>query len=126
MFDNIGKKIKTLAKVLVWIGIIAALVLGIVFLVISGDVHGSAKSTFVFSGLIFLIAGPFLCWISCFFIYGFGELIDKTCDIQAAIGGNGQQSDINLIQKQKKEKLDRVLRQGLITQDEYDKAMGQV
>ncbi|MBO4692915.1 MAG: magnesium transporter [Clostridia bacterium] len=76
MFSNIGKKIKKLATVLCWLGIIISIVCGIVAWVAADDEIGA---------LIFLVvavAGSLLSWISSFVLYGFGELIDKVTDIE--------------------------------------------
>ena len=71
-FSNIGKKIKTLAKVIFVILLIALPILGIVSIV-DGD---------VLYGCIMLILGPVIAWIASWFLYGFGELIDKVSDIE--------------------------------------------
>lgn len=71
MFDNIGNKIKTLAKVVCFIGIVSSLITGIVL--------GNLLSSGV--GLVIIILGCLLSWIGSFFTYGFGELIEKTTEI---------------------------------------------
>ncbi|MBR5942128.1 MAG: hypothetical protein IKZ81_02170 [Clostridia bacterium] len=84
MFNNIGKKIKTLAKVLCWIGIIGSFIGGIV-LAVSGA-SSSKKATdillLILFGLAAAIIGAFLAWISSFVLYGFGELVDSTQEIK--------------------------------------------
>jgi hypothetical protein len=72
MFDNIGGKIKILAQIFVWIGIIASVILG--FILCTTDVE--------WLGVICVFIGPLLCWISSMTLYGFGELIEKTCKIE--------------------------------------------
>lgn len=121
MFDNIGKKIKTLTKILVWIGIVASIIAGLALLIISGEARDYGQ--LIGLGLVFLIGGPFLSWVSSFFMYGFGELIDKTCDIQATVCSSNVEK-IDFIEQKRREKLDRLLKQGLITQEEYNKAIG--
>lgn len=74
MFSNIGKKIKTLATVIVWIGIICSVV--IAFAV-------SVETTFVI-GILYFIIGCLFSWISNFFVYAFGEIVDN-CEQQTAI-----------------------------------------
>ena len=73
MFENIGKKIKSLATILCWVGIIAYVIAAIITFYIDDDLIGI--------GFLLLIVGPLMSWVGSFFIYGFGELIDKTCDI---------------------------------------------
>lgn len=82
MFDNIGKKIKSLAKVLCWIGIIAYVIIAIILFILSEEVFWREPELCITLGFIFLIVGPLMSWINSFFMYGFGELIDKTCDIE--------------------------------------------
>ena len=66
MFDNIGGKIKNLAVISTWIGIIFSIILAIATWV--------CEFGFLL-GLIVLVVG-FLCsWIGSFLLYGFGELI---------------------------------------------------
>lgn len=127
MYNDIGKKIKTLAKVIAILGMIATVLLGLLS-IISFDNQFRAEEQaehmdMLVSYIILLILGPLLSWIAGFVLYGFGELVDKMCDIQAALGGN-KQSSANSVQKQKNKELDILLNQGLITQEEYDKTMG--
>ena len=68
MYDNIGSKIKTLAKVLCWIGIIGYIVLGIVLIFTSGFLIG------VLVGVV----GALLSWIGPFILYGLGQLIENS------------------------------------------------
>ena len=69
MFDNIGEKIKALAKVSCWIGIIIFVILG--FFIASID------EEFVILGIIIIVVGALICWISSFTLYGFGEIIEQ-------------------------------------------------
>lgn len=73
MFENIGKKIKSLANILCWVGIIAYVIAAIVMI--------STDEYLIGTGFLLLIVGPLMSWVGSLFIYGFGELIDKTCDI---------------------------------------------
>ena len=73
MFDKIGEKIKTLAKVVCVIGIVASVVYGIVSVKIDGFNIGSVSR-----GLLIAVAGSLISWISLFFIYGFGQLISNS------------------------------------------------
>ena len=137
MYNNIGKKIKILAKVFFWIGIAGSVISGIV-LMIQGKYEyavydyyyggyyneSSYDAVFILYGLLVMIVGSLLSWLSGFFIYGFGELVDKTCDIQAAVC-DGKSNVTDTANREKRLKLDRMLKQGLITQEEYDKVMGE-
>ncbi len=72
MYNNIGKKIKALAKVCCWIGIIAAVISGIVVMVAGYD------EIFILIGLLVMVAGGVLSWVSSFVLYGFGQLVDNS------------------------------------------------
>ena len=88
MFSNIGKKIKELAQVFCWIGIIASLISGIVVISIDDD-HALA-------GIMIIVIGALLSWISSFTLYGFGELIDQTQEINKKLSGEPKKySDTN-------------------------------
>ncbi|MBR3934300.1 MAG: hypothetical protein IKJ68_10400 [Clostridia bacterium] len=67
MFDNIGGKIKILAQVLCWLGVIASVICGFSIMVDSDDV-----------GFLIVVIGPLVSWVSSFFLYGFGQLIENT------------------------------------------------
>ena len=69
MFTNIGGKIKTLAQVVCWIGIICAVIFG--FLIMKNDEDA------MFLGFIIIVIGSLISWISSFTLYGFGEIIDQ-------------------------------------------------
>ena len=68
MFDNIGSKIKTLAIVCAWIGIIGSFIGGI-YVMAELDVG---------IGFLIMIAGSLVSWIGSFFMYGLGQLIENS------------------------------------------------
>ena len=99
MFNNIGRKIKTLAVVMCVLGIIASLALAIFIwssgsslsnLFDSGSSYSygsyyssrSARDTVstasILIGFVVLIVGCLFSWLGSFFTYGFGQLIEKT------------------------------------------------
>lgn len=73
MYENIGGKIKGLAKATFVVEAIAAVITGIVLMV--------DDENMIPFGLILLIAGPAIAWASSWLLYGFGELIDRVCEI---------------------------------------------
>lgn len=81
MFENIGKKIKTLAKAICYLGIAASIITATVLLIISSDMPWGGESLLVL-GLVLLFAGPIISWFSSFFMYGFGDLIDNSQEIK--------------------------------------------
>lgn len=84
MYNEIGKKIKTLAKVLTVLGIVASVIYGIVIL--------SFEQNW---GIIYILIMPFLIWVGSFVLYGFGELIEKVCNIEKKIGQRYPDQDAN-------------------------------
>lgn len=76
MFDNIGGKIKGLAYTVAVLGIIASVV-GAIVLWAANSYYNNTVGT----GFIVLIGGCIGSWVSGFFTYGFGELIDQQATI---------------------------------------------
>lgn len=71
MFENIGKKIKGLASVVFFVAIIGIYFIGINFL-----------AEDVLFGIFIIIIYSFSSWLLSCVLYGFGELIDKVCEIK--------------------------------------------
>lgn len=67
MFDNIGYKIKSLAKLLCWIGIAVSLGSGCYIF-----------RTNEWLGILIIVGGTLLSWLGNFILYGFGELVDNS------------------------------------------------
>ena len=79
MFNEVGKKIKGLAKGLFVVEAIGAVIAGIGVISEGGDS--------VIIGLLTMIIGPAVAWVCALLLYGFGELIDKVCDIEESTHG---------------------------------------
>lgn len=80
MFNNIGKKIKTLVMVVFVIGCIGAVITMVsIWLNIPNVSHynGGTGILLFFGGLLAGILAFLLSWIGSFFLYGYGELIDS-------------------------------------------------
>jgi len=75
MYSNIGGMIKSASTVFMWLGIIASAIAG-TFLLIGAEIA---------YGIGIMIAGPAVSWFSYLFMYGFGELIDKTAESNALL-----------------------------------------
>ncbi|MBE6763390.1 MAG: SHOCT domain-containing protein [Ruminococcaceae bacterium] len=71
MFDNIGGKIKGLAKFMTGVGIAASWCVCISFLVTGDEV-------FALIGVGIGIVGSLLSWVSAFLLYGFGQLVENS------------------------------------------------
>ena len=77
MFNNIGRKIKTLAKVICWICIVIFFIYGILIMIKGAP----------FLGILVFVLGSFISWIASFMTYGFGQLIENS-DILVSQGRN--------------------------------------
>lgn len=74
MFADIGGKIRSVAKMLCWIGIAFSVLAGLILMAQDSDL---APMGILTAGL-----GALFSWISSLFLYGFGELIVKVTDIE--------------------------------------------
>lgn len=70
MFNNVGGKIKAVAKVTAWIGIAICVIYGFVMLVSVEDM--------ALVGLLIMTVGSLASWISALVLYGFGHLIENS------------------------------------------------
>lgn len=130
MFENIGRKIKVLAQVVFWVGVIGSCVAGLVVLV-------KMESAI---GLLIMLGGGATALISGWLAYGFGELIDKTTEIAQnantlpkiqtaverksnnAVGDNNQSNNKSGVYVVSQEpSLEKWLAEGIISEEEYQK-----
>lgn len=86
MFNNIGSKIKSYAKVIFWIGVVLSIIAGIAIIGIAFASSSSVYAPFsfgrFFAGLIFAIIavciGVLISWINVLVLYGFGVLVENS------------------------------------------------
>ena len=71
MFNNIGQKIKSLAKVFFWIGVIGSAVSGVVMMTADDE-------AMIVFGVLTIVFGIMFSWVGNFFIYGFGQLVENS------------------------------------------------
>lgn len=79
MFENVGRKIKILAKIMCGIGICLSLIFSIMMLSVSAASTSSvsaAETTNRILGAVYLLVGPLVSYILSSLMYGFGELIE--------------------------------------------------
>ncbi len=121
MFENIGKKIKGSAIVFLWIGAITVLILWL-----------NTTRTIDIESLLGAICCIFAVVISSWCLYGFGEIIDKLGDIEkntrAASKQATEPTKNNKVQakndySERKNQLEQLRVQGLITEEEYQQAI---
>ena len=82
MFDNVGSNIKDGARIICWIGIISACIIGGMSIyngiTLQNDASGSASAVLVAQGIVILIAGSAASWVGSLLVYGFGELVENS------------------------------------------------
>lgn len=76
MFNNIGGKIKSLAKIVCWLGIISCIISGLPLIL-------TKQQPLVLVGIWIAVVGSLFSWISSFILYGFGELVENSAIIAA-------------------------------------------
>ena len=111
MFSNVGGKIKKLAVILCILGIIGSVVYAIICFT-----NSSRYQDLTLYGVLILVVGCLLSWISSFFVYGFGELIERTVSIDERLGrgGSGNRGSGN-----RADTLRQMRDDGLLTEEEY-------
>lgn len=95
MFQNIGKKIKTVAIVIMITGILLAVLGGLVAFFEEysvGNIFSAFLTFLTVAGL-----GILFSWLSVFILYGFGELVD-----QSMVMTQRQEEILRLLKEQKK------------------------
>lgn len=119
MFDNIGRKIKDVAQIVTWIGIVASIIGGII-------ITSTLKSPI---GILVMIVGPLISWLSSLTLYGLGQLIENT-DIIAGKMHPCAQDDGSCVQTRddtaiaaKTATINDLRKKGLITEEEYNQKM---
>ena len=126
MYDNIGKKLKGFAKTIFAICLIASVIGGIAIMAIDGDL--------AIIGIIVMAVGILVSWISTWFLYGFGEIVDKVCDIEkntrngSFVKTSSAASEIKSqvqtqIDNERIQKLENLRAEGLITEEEFQQAV---
>lgn len=79
MFDNIGGKIKALAKFITWLGIAGSAIAGIAIISSGSQMpRYYGDNTMAIPGLLTIVLGSLFSWLGSFLLYGFGELIEQT------------------------------------------------
>lgn len=129
MFDNPGRKLKLLAKILFCIEFSASILATIVLFGFSLESYGDEAGTFMGLSFAFLVMPIFLYVIN-LLIYSFGILIEKATKIES------KTSDIKLLLSEDSKKklpqikketeyvenLDKMLADGTINEKEYEEA----
>ena len=106
MFSNVGRKIQTLVKVLVWVAILAYVICGLLYMFseqvpvldeygrFTYDAEGNPMTKHVITfasfagGLAIMGLGFILSWVSGFFAFGFGKIVEWVEHPYIDNGGN--------------------------------------
>ena len=116
MYSNIDKKLKVMA--LVWFIVNASLSVlsGFILMLVE---HGDLFLT----GLLILLFGSFSALLSSWLIYGFAVLIANSNEtLRLARAKEFGTSAYSPEEKDRLEKIERLYEQGLITEEEYNRA----
>jgi hypothetical protein len=70
LYDNVGNKIKIIAKVTCWIGIIASIIGGLVCMGFGDEL--------IPIGLVVIFGGSIFSWLGSLGIYAFGQLVENS------------------------------------------------
>ncbi len=76
MFDNIGRKIKALAEILSWIGIVVFIIIGVL---VATEFNAPGV------GIAIAVVGFLVSWLSAFRLYGYGQLIENSEEIKLSL-----------------------------------------
>ena len=117
MYDNIGGKIKGFAKVSFIVAAIAEVITGIALMATDVDL--------ILYGLLILIVGPIIAWVSSWLLYGFGQLIENS-DIIAAEYNRKNEKHEKIVaknnerkQEQRKKAIKATIANPEISEDEF-------
>ncbi len=80
MFDNVGGSIKRIAKFACAVGIVCSIVLGIIVGSMWSETSRDGFGSFII-GVLIILVGSFMSWISVLCLYGYGELIENSAII---------------------------------------------
>ena len=94
-YENIGDKIKGLAQMVFVVEAIAAVITGIALMATDEDL--------ILYGLLVLIVGPIIAWVSSWLLYGFGQLVENS-DIIAAEYNRKNEKHEKVVEKNKERK----------------------
>ncbi|MEG0835493.1 MAG: hypothetical protein RR413_08605 [Christensenellaceae bacterium] len=77
MFSNVGEKLKKLAKVLMWGGIIFSVIYGVFIMAgmpVAEGMENVGKGASIISGILTMILGAFMSWVSSWAVYAVGQI----------------------------------------------------
>lgn len=132
LWSNVGKKLKIVAKVFFVLMVIGCIVGGLVLLIKGSDMMSqvsgmedevaqpikAAANKFIFGGLGIILVGPIVCLIAQWIFYAAAQLVDDVAAIKSKLVPDDNAAlDV-------KGRLKFLLRQNLISKEEYDMLSG--
>ena len=117
LWSNVGKKLKIVAKVFFVLMVIGCIVGGIV-LIAEGSRYDMESLTIY--GVVLILFGPIVFLIMLWGLYAFGQLVDDVAAIKSQLVPDDN-ADLDV-----KGRLKFLLRQNLISKEEYDALSGGV
>lgn len=113
LFDNVSGKIKIVAKILLFLGVVISIVLPILLLINAAAEYESAP----ISAFVIFFAGPLVSYFLALLLYGYGELISNPAKAQFSSSAKpivSASPEINEIEKYRELK-----EQGILTEEEF-------
>lgn len=116
-YENIGDKIKGLAQMIFVIEAIAAFIAGIALIASDEDL--------IPLGLLVIVIGPIIAWVSSWLLYGFGQLIENSDIIARECNRKNEKQEKVVIQnttrkqEQRKEVIKSTMVNPEISEDEF-------
>jgi hypothetical protein len=120
MYNNIGNKIKTFAKISFYVMAILLFTTGLVLLI----------DTEAWPYAILMVFGPIVSWISSWMLYAYGELVERATSIDSGINeintklsqAHPKGYDSNYV-NERLATIERLRQKNLITEEEYQSAI---
>jgi len=120
MYKNIGVKIKFLAQVIAVAGVFGSALIG--FILIGQGANAYNGEALVGWGVGVLLGGSLVSWIGSWFMYGFGELIQKTTEIARNTAKSTSSGSLTT-QMENEEKMKTLImwrKNNMITEEEFE------
>lgn len=89
MFENPGKKLKSLSKIMFWLTIIGSFVLALVFGIDRSYWRDELTAYF----FVFLIGGSILAYVEGLLLYAFGSLVESAEQVAYALEEDEEEDD---------------------------------
>lgn len=121
MFENVGEKIKNVAKTVFVVGIIVSIIEALPYM--TDDI---VFEDYWYMAFLTIIVGSIAAWIISLMVYGFGELIVKANEIERNTRDGEAKSEAQMTMDALRiAKLEKLRAEGLITEEEYQQKISE-